>query len=331
MLTVVAVLIVAVFLYWIFHREKGHLTRLRQVYREDALKFIYHQNEQGTPATLSGIKGALSISMSKVRTIVNELQQRQLVHVSDRGIEITEQGRQLVLNIIRAHRIWETYLQRETDLPFHRIHQEADRKEHELSREKLAALDAHLGFPELDPHGDPIPGPDGSLRPIKASSLTEWPVGKEAQIVHIEDEPESIAKKLFKLGFRLHDRIKILDKSEGTYDLEHKGGRHRIDGVTASQIQVRSAKAEEPEARPTLNDLKPGQTATIEAISPRLQGLARRRLLDLGFTPGAKVRKVMVSSFGGDPAAFEVRGAKIALRRDQAGHIFIRLPQKKAS
>ncbi len=322
MLTLLIVVVMMVLLYLTIRREKAHLDRLQQVYREDALKYIYHQNEQGKPASLNGVKGFLSVSMSKVKKIVNELQDGQLVRVSDKGIRLTEQGRQLVMNIIRAHRIWETYLQHETDLPFHQIHQYADRKEHELTKEKLEALDAHLGFPKVDPHGDPIPAPDGSLKPVKGDSLTEWPVGKVAQIVHIEDEPESIAKKIFKLGFRLHDRIKILDSVGGKLRLEHKSGHHVIDGVTASQIQVRSVGPREEKPPTTLNDLQQGETAILKGLSNHIQGLARRRLLDLGFTPGAKVRKVMVSSFGGDPAAFEVRGAKIALRKEQAEKIF---------
>ncbi len=316
---IIALLIIIGFI----RREKRRNRQLSRIYLEDALKFIYHQNEMNKPASLDGLKGVLSISMTKVHHILSDLQRQKLIRLSERGVELLEGGRRLVMEIIRAHRIWETYLQQETDLPMHEIHSNADHKEHEIRGEKLDALDAHLGFPAFDPHGDPIPTADGQLNPLQAQSLTDWPLGKEGQIVHIEDEPASIAKTIFQKGIRLHDRIKVLRNEDGQLQLQHKGKEYRMDGVTAANIQVTAGKEGGAVRRRTLIDLQPGEMARIKGLSPHVQGLARRRLLDLGFTPGVPVRKVLVSSFGGDPTAYQVRGAKIALRRDQGEHIYI--------
>lgn len=323
MLSWIIVVITLLIILGFIRREKRRGKQLSRIYLEDALKFIYHQNEMNKPASLDGLKGALSVSMAKVHQIVTDLQKQHLVRLSERGVELLEGGKRLVMEIIRAHRIWETFLQQETELPMHEIHSEADHKEHEIRGEKLEALDAHLGFPAFDPHGDPIPTADGQLNPLQAQSLTDWPVGKEGQIVHIEDEPASIAKTIFQNGIRLHDRIKVLTNEDGQLQLLHKGKEYQMDGVTAANIQVTSGKEGRGGRLRTLNDLQPGEMARIKSLSPRVQGLARRRLLDLGFTPGVPVRKVLVSSFGGDPTAYQVRGAKIALRRNQGEHIFV--------
>jgi len=323
MLSWIMVAIALLIIIALIRREKRRSRQLSRIYLEDALKFIYHQNEMNKPASLDGLKGALSISMAKVHQIVSDLQKQKLVRLSERGVELAEDGKRLVMQIIRAHRIWETFLQQETALPLHEIHSNADQKEHEIRGEKLEALDAHLGFPAFDPHGDPIPTADGQLKPLQGQSLTDWPVGKEGQIVHIEDEPASIAKSIFQKGIRLHDRIKVLKNESGQLQLQHKGRQYQMDGVTAANIQVTTGEKRSAGRPRTLNDLQSGEMARIKELSPRVQGLARRRLLDLGFTPGVPVRKVLVSSFGGDPTAYQVRGAKIALRREQGRHIFI--------
>lgn len=306
-------------------RDRLLSKKLERIYREDALKYIYEQNTMGSQATLSGLKGSLGISQAAVRKIVTDLEKSNLIHLTSAGIELTDQGKSVVLEIIRAHRIWETYLSAETELPFHKVHQYADQKEHDLKREQIEALDAHLGFPRFDPHGDPIPTGDGNIELLKAQSLNDWPEDKEGQIVHIEDEPLSIARKLFNLGLRVNDLITVLKKSPGQLQVSHKGKEFKLDSVSAANIQVKSPEKWQPPAGPTLVDLATGQEAIIKSISPQIRGLARRRLLDLGFTPGTKVKKILVSSFGNDPMAFEVRGAKIALRKEQAANIFVEL------
>ena len=309
--------------WWYRNREREHERKLKRVYQEDALKYIFHQNDHGHPALFDGMKGALGMKGTHLMHIINDLQAGGLIRIMEQGMELTESGHKLVVEIVRAHRIWETFLQRETDIPLDKIHDYADRKEHVLRGEKLNALDAHLGFPTVDPHGDPIPTADGKVPLREGRVLNEWQEGQEGRISHIEDEPVRLARQIFNRGFRVNDRVKIIKNTDQGMQVEHNERSQYLDALTAMNIQLQPIEEKEVRVKRTLNDLKPAEEGRITRISNRLQGLARRRLLDLGFTPGVPVKKVLVSSFGGDPTAYEVRGAKIALRRDQAKYIYI--------
>ena len=315
------VIIILVVLY--FLRERKNNARMQQVYLEDALKYIFNREEAGHWATMEGIKGTLSISNRQNQEIIQQLQQNKLITLSEEGLRLTGDGRRLSMEIVRAHRIWETFLERETDLPLHQIHQYADQQEHTTRGAKVEAMAAHLGFPTVDPHGDPIPEMGKMAPEPHRQNLNDWEIGKVGHIAHIEDEPVTVAREIFKKGFRVDDAVRVLERSEGNIRLEHLGTEHLLNTVSAQNIHLTEAALAPQEALKTLDDLKQGEEARIRVLSKRIQGLSRRRLLDLGFTPGVPVQKVLISAFGGDPTVYRVRGAKIALRKHQAQQIFI--------
>ncbi|MEJ2055853.1 MAG: iron dependent repressor, metal binding and dimerization domain protein, partial [Calditrichaceae bacterium] len=148
-------IIVLGFGIYILKRDKNYRNKLERIYYEDALKYIFHRNEQGMPATVESLKGALSLPVKRIYNILDDLEQKGLIQMTSAGIELKPEGRPVVIEIIRAHRLWETYLEHETNMPIHQIHRVAEAKEHELRGDRLEALNAHLGFPKTDPHGDP--------------------------------------------------------------------------------------------------------------------------------------------------------------------------------
>ncbi len=306
-----------------FLSERNNSARMQQVYLEDALKYIFNREEAGHLATIEGIKGILSVSNRQNHEIIQQLQQKHLITLGEGGLRLTADGRRLAMEIVRAHRIWETFLERETDLPLHQIHQYADQQEHSTRGAKVEAMAAHLGFPTVDPHGDPIPEKGKMAPEAQRQNLNEWEVGREGRIAHIEDEPIAVAREIFKKGFRVDDAVRVLERSEGRVRLEHLGKEHLLNTISAQNIHLAEAGLAPQEPLKTLDDLKQGEKARISALSHRIQGLSRRRLLDLGFTPGVPVQKILVSAFGGDPTVYQVRGAKIALRKNQAQQIFI--------
>jgi DtxR family Mn-dependent transcriptional regulator len=314
---------IGIVFYYLYNRERKRTDRLERIYLEDALKFIFHRNEKELPASVESLKGILSLSVNRIYKIVEALRSKNLVRISSDGIYLEEAGREIVLQIIRAHRLWETYLEHETDLPLHEIHRRADLKEHELSGARLEALDAHLGYPETDPHGDPIPAKNGRLKKRQAFSMAEWPAQEQAVIAHIEDEPYQISKKLFKSGLRPGQIVTVIEKSPDKLTVRGGGNTISLNSFEAMNIQVEPAGRLAEKTHRTLLNLAPDETGIIVGLSTEIQGLARRRLLDLGITPGARVRKALTSSFGGDPTAYLIRGAKVALRKEQSSRIFI--------
>jgi DtxR family Mn-dependent transcriptional regulator len=192
-----------------------------------------------------------------------------------------------------------------------------------LTPEQTEALAATLGHPTHDPHGDAIPNADGTLEGDEGQSLNAVDPETPLLITHIEDEPEMVYRQLVALGLRPGMRAFVIDKSATRIRFWADGNEQILAPVLAENISVkplpefRTADLVEEEF---LSGLRPGERTRVVGLSPACRGPERRRLLDLGFVPGTVVEVDMVSP-AGDPTAYRVRGAVVALRREQANLI----------
>ncbi len=313
---------------WLFRRWwEQRRVRSRTLW-EDALKVLLDCSEHRFPCTAESLAARLRLSLPASLALVQELARRGLVLLRGTTLELTPQGRALALHILRAHRLWERYLSDYTDLPLAQVHRLADRMEHRLSPEDVRRLAAALGHPRRDPHGDPIPAEGGQVETVGVP-LTDWPVGQPARIAHIEDEPVSILEQILAEDLLPGTRVLVVEASPQGLHLRVLDDDREVwlAGVVASHIHVVPVEEQTPSPslpRMTLDQAPLRRKVRVVELSPRLRGLLRRRLLDLGFTPGAVVEPVMESAFGrGDPRAYRVRGTVIALRREQAAHILV--------
>ncbi len=293
---------------------------------EDALKVLWDCVERQTASTPDVLAGRLRLSPRAAVRLVQQMSERGLVRMEGAEVRLTPAGRALALHILRAHRLWERYLSDNTAVPLTEVHRLADKVEHQLTPAEVQRLDAHMGYPRRDPHGDPIPreGEEGILR--VGTPLTDWPVGQPARIVHIEDEPEAMFAQILAEGLMPGTDVVVVERSAEGIHLKAEGNDIWLAAVVAAHIHVMPAPKEEKSALSamTLVDAPPGKPVRVVGIAPQVQGLLRRRLLDLGFTRGAVVKPVLHSRFGrGDLTAYHVRGTLIALRRDQAQHIYV--------
>jgi DtxR family Mn-dependent transcriptional regulator len=141
---------------------------------EDYLKEIHRLESEHGRATTSALAGTLGVSPPSVTSMLKKLATlRLVVHEPYRGVKLTRAGRKAAVEVIRHHRLLEQYLAETLGMPIDEVHAEADRLEHALSEELEARIDATLGFPTHDPHGDPIPDADlnvgvDELRPLHA-------------------------------------------------------------------------------------------------------------------------------------------------------------------
>ncbi|MHA2609672.1 MAG: metal-dependent transcriptional regulator [bacterium JZ-2024 1] len=315
-------------MFWFFRKKRETESRKMRELLEDALKVFYSQREGEEGETCEGLARKLFISCQKAGELLHRLVQRGLAREENGKVFLTSAGKALGLHLLRAHRLYERYLADNTDVPLKEIHGLADRKEHQLSREEVQDLEARLGYPSSDPHGDVIPDEQGEVRhiPPLCLPLSQWTPGKPAQIVHIEDEPESAFAQIISAGLLPGSRVVIEHISEKGMKLDAEGNVIWLAPFLADYVEVCSPVEQEetPFSARRLSDLKPGEKGRVLGISPTVRGLARRRLLDLGFTPGALVEAVLQSSFGrGDPTAYRIRGTVIALRKEQAQGIFL--------
>jgi DtxR family Mn-dependent transcriptional regulator len=150
---------------------------------EDYLKAIYHLTASGAPASTNDLAQSLGLAAASVSGMLRRLAEQELVvHEPYRGVTLAPVGRQIALRMLRRHRLIEAYLVAQLGYTWDTVHDEAERLEHAVSDELIERMAKVLGHPLEDPHGDPIPGPDGSLAEVVYVPLIDVGVGTEAEI-----------------------------------------------------------------------------------------------------------------------------------------------------
>ncbi len=154
---------------------------------EDYLKTIFHLSEAGSPASTSDIAGHLDLAPASVTGMVKRLSEQGLLeHLPYRGVQLTAAGRRAALRMVRRHRILESYLVAFLDYTWDAVHEEAERLEHAVSDALVERMAAALGNPSVDPHGDPIPAPDGTMAELVYTPLPEVAIGLPVRIRRVE-------------------------------------------------------------------------------------------------------------------------------------------------
>jgi len=319
------------FLTIIFWPEKGLIARWSKankdssrVLLEDALKHLHDCEYKQSCCTEECIAKGLIISSEKASEIVSKLTELDLVITKGKELELTSEGRSYALRMVRIHRLWERYLADKTSIKESDWHSYAEDLEHKISSEEADRMAAQLGNPVFDPHGDPIPTADGKLPIYKGVLLTELEEGDVGIITHIEDEPKDIFAQINAIGLYPGMQIMVNSTSESRVKFEAEGEESVLAPSFAENITVQKIKEEEVATIfESLSNLQIGEKAEVVGISSACRGPQRRRLMDFGIVPGAKVKAQMIST-GGDPVAYEIRDTLVALRKAQSNLIYIR-------
>lgn len=323
-------LLVAALALWLpRHGLAARLRRWRHVRHrirvEDTLKHLLGAKQREVAATAQSVAGALGIGAGTAADLITEMEREGLVESRAGALRLTKTGREYALQVVRAHRLWERYLDDETDLPLTEIHLAADRAEHRLTAEQADRLDARLGHPVTDPHGDPIPTTTGRIAPFPGSPLTDHPVGEAAEITHLEDEPPGVFQTLVAAGLARGTIVRVIERRPGLVRLEVDGEPQALPAVVAANVHVNpvpDTPAEPVDVIP-LALVPRDEVVEVVSIDERIRGLTRRRLLDLGVTPGSLIRPELEPLFG-RPRAFRIRDTLVALRDEQADGILVR-------
>ena len=133
-----------------------------------------------------------------------------VTHVRYRGVRLTDEGRRVALEVLRHHRLLETYLVEELGVPWDRVHAEAEVLEHVLSEGLEERIAAKLGEPTHDPHGDPIPAADGTVVEPATVALTSLAAGDRGRFVRVSDSDPALLRELAQLGIRPGDEIEVV-------------------------------------------------------------------------------------------------------------------------
>lgn len=296
-------------------RAAGLSARVRL---EDALKHLHRMEAAGLGASVESVAGALGTSRARAFKVLQHLEAAELAQ-SAAGFQLTPSGRDYALRVVRAHRLWERYLADRTGLKPREWHLEAERKEHELSTAETERLATSMGRPMYDPHGDPIPTEKGELPTHSGRALSWLAPGEFGTIVHLEDEPPEAYDALLAAGLTLDMPIEVLEVTRTAIRFVAGASVRELSPLVAASVTVapRRAGVESAAWTLTLASIRVGEHARVFGISSACQGAQRRRLLDLGVVPGTVIEAEMRSA-SGDPIAYRIRGALIALRRSQA-------------
>ncbi len=214
---------------------------------EDYLKAIYKQGGDD-PASTTAIAESLGVSSASVTNMVKRLAEMQLVeYQSYRGVTLTEAGEKIALEIIRHHRLLETYLREVMGYSWEQMHEEAEQLEHHISEEFESKLDELLGYPTHDPHGHPIPSRDGEIIETDAFPLTEADEEQALRVSYLLDTDAEMLQYLEDRGILPDAEISIVNKEpfNGPISVLLGGNEYILGYEVATHVFV--AHLDEPE------------------------------------------------------------------------------------
>lgn len=216
---------------------------------EDYIKAIYHLSK-GVEAAIStnAIAEQMDTKPSSVTDMIKKLSDKNLVFYKKyKGVSLTETGRSSALSIIRKHRLWEVFLVDKLDFAWDEVHSVAEQLEHIKSEQLIDKLDGYLGYPKVDPHGDPIPSKDGKFKKSIKKLISELPVGVQGICVGVNDSSAAFLKFLDKNKIALGDMLQIEDKEEfdGSVQLKTSEGTIRISSQIASNLFLEILETEQ--------------------------------------------------------------------------------------
>lgn len=184
---------------------------------EDYLKAIYELGERGQPATTTNLAERLEITPASVTGMLKRLASSEpllIQYRKYRGAMLTPDGERAALQVVRRHRLLESYLVTTLGYAWDEVHEEACRLEHAISETFAARIDEALGHPERDPHGDPIPAADFSMPAQRTTPLTLLGPRQRAIVRRIAAEDPALLRHIEDLGLLPGSRLQIVDYSE---------------------------------------------------------------------------------------------------------------------
>ncbi|WP_370477257.1 metal-dependent transcriptional regulator [Tamlana flava] len=209
---------------------------------ENYLKTIYHLGKQGTIAvSTNAIAEKMETKASSVTDMVKKLAEKNLAnYIKYQGVTLTNEGRLAAALVIRKHRLWELFLVEKLNFSWDEVHEVAEQLEHIKSLKLVNELDAFLGYPTHDPHGDPIPDKDGNYSPINSVNILDLDTGKEGILAFVKDSSDVFLKYLNKNNLALGDTIKVLDFEpfDNSLTIETKTQKMIISNEVAQNLYI---------------------------------------------------------------------------------------------
>ncbi|MEZ4889501.1 MAG: metal-dependent transcriptional regulator [Crocinitomicaceae bacterium] len=211
---------------------------------ENYLKALFHLTTETVGKQDAGTNELavfLEVKPATVNDMLKKLKEKELVAYEKYGkIALTEKGRDYAVMVIRKHRLWETFLYEKLNFSWDEVHEVAEQLEHIQSKKLVEELERFLGFPEIDPHGDPIPNAKGQIKMVQRQTLAQIATGKTCKLVAIKDSSASFLQYALQLGLGLSTQIKIKNRHDfdGSLEIEINGKPSTVSQKFAENVFV---------------------------------------------------------------------------------------------
>lgn len=180
---------------------------------EDFLKAVYLLQQEYDRVQTSMLAEALGITAPSTTEMAKKLARANLVaHEPYRGIRLTPAGERVALEIVRNHRLLELFLVQALGYSWDEVHAEAERLEHAVSDRLIERIAEYLGDPRYDPHGDPIPRPDGEVTARDLTPLSEWPLNKQGVVARLRDQSPDMLRYLTDKGLVVGAKVRVVGR-----------------------------------------------------------------------------------------------------------------------
>lgn len=189
---------------------------------ENYLKAIYHLSAEGVQCvTTNEIAEAMQTKAASVTDMIKKLSAKDLIQYERYyGVNITAKGKSRALQVVRKHRLWETFLVQKLAFTWDEVHEVAEQLEHIQSERLIDKLDEYLGFPRVDPHGDPIPDQHGKVKTLPKISLDQMKPGSKGTISSVKDSDPNLLKFLDKIGAIPGKKVAVLSREDYDESIE---------------------------------------------------------------------------------------------------------------
>jgi DtxR family Mn-dependent transcriptional regulator len=184
---------------------------------ENYLKSIYHLCDAtiGNYTSTNHIATYMKIKPATVTNMLQKLKEKKLITYKPYSkVTLNKSGKLVALQVIRKHRLWEVFLVKKLAFTWDQVHDVAEQLEHIQSAELIEKLDAFLQYPNIDPHGDPIPNADGELIQIPTKKLSEIKIGQSCKVVAVADSSIELLRYLSEINIELGTKIILKNKIE---------------------------------------------------------------------------------------------------------------------
>jgi DtxR family Mn-dependent transcriptional regulator len=209
---------------------------------ENYLKTIYHLQEiEGTVST-NALAEKLKAKPASITDMMKKLNAKKLLNYKPYyGFSLSNEGKKIAVAIVRRHRLWEYFLSEKLGFSWNEVHHLAEELEHVESKELINRLDAFLGFPPFDPHGDPIPDQKGKMQNVRKIQLPQFPLQQTAEVVQVTNQSPEMLELLHhkNIGIGTQLEVKRHFQFDGSIEIKVRNTLLNISAQVAENIYVR--------------------------------------------------------------------------------------------